>query len=162
MLQCLYLHSPAIVLSTSHPAGHCGLVLFSFFFLGLLKTARMIKGRIRSRCRIVIHRSSRALDNEDGVQRPGYAHLICLQDVSRMQAPARWPIFFSLTRGTGCIYANHGLMFCRRGWSFWSSPPRATTILVGVNEPWSPPKLPQRVSSGLVWGRSALLDAAEI
>lgn len=32
------------------------------------------------------------------VQRPGYAHLICLECVSRMQAPARWPIFFLVKR----------------------------------------------------------------
>lgn len=90
------------------------------------------------------------------MQRPGYAHLICLQCVSRMQAPARWPIFFPCS----CPEANHG----RPGESLRELPtaPRATTILVGVKLPWSPPKLAQRVSSGLVWGSSALLDAAEI
>lgn len=61
--------------------------------------------------------------------RPGYAHLICLQCASRMQAPARRPFFF-LGRGSSLACANHG-----PGGSLGSSPPRATTILVGVNDP---------------------------
>ena len=90
------------------------------------------------------------------VQRPGYAHLICLECVSRMQAPARWPIFFP------CQEERAAPRPIARGGA-WGAPHRVPRQSLSVSKrPWSPPKLAQRVSSGLVWGRSALLDAAEI
>lgn len=89
------------------------------------------------------------------MQRPGYAHLICLECVSRMQAPARWPIFFLVKRNELHPGQSPG--------GELGEPHRVPRQSLSVSKrPWSPPKLAQRVSSGLVWGRSALLDAAEI
>ena len=75
------------------------------------------------------------------MQRPGLGQfdssLMCIAYAGNCKMA-----YFFLVKRNDPVYSNHG-----RGESLRSSPPRATTILVGVNDPG----LHQNCSTRLVW-----------